>query len=235
MTSVDDPVRLLALRQTALLDSPAEEAFDRFTRLAARLLHAPIALVSLIDGGRQFFKSLLGLAEPIAVAPETPLSHSFCQHAVERAVPLVVEDARAHPLVRDDLAVEALGATYLGIPLATADGIVLRSLRVADHGARRCTAEEDAGGHRVERSNSAGRMRGRSRQPPMTHASSSGRASAADETARSTRYGTDRTQPTMSRQRYARPRDDPSLRGRATFARRRRRGVAIARRPAPWV
>src|SRR5919108_2857095 len=66
--------RLAALHRTGLLDTPAEEAFDRLTRLAARLLGAPVALVSLVDEDRQFFKSAVGLPEPWASARSAPLS-----------------------------------------------------------------------------------------------------------------------------------------------------------------
>ena len=135
--------RLAALHDTALLDSPSEEAFDRLTRLATRLLHVPVALVSLVDADRQFFKSCIGLPEPWASARETPLSHSFCQHAVQRASPLVIEDAREHPLVRDNLAIPDLGVVaYAGIPLATGDGLVLGSFCVIDHVPRRWTDDE---------------------------------------------------------------------------------------------
>src|SRR3954465_9217244 len=77
-----DPGRLEALRATALLDSPPEEAFDRLTRLASHALNVPVALVSLVADDRQFFKSCLGVAEPWASRRGTPLSHSFCQHPV---------------------------------------------------------------------------------------------------------------------------------------------------------
>jgi hypothetical protein len=56
--------RLAALRRLALLDTPAEHAFDRLTRLATKLLSAPVALVSFIDEDRQFVKSCVGLPEP---------------------------------------------------------------------------------------------------------------------------------------------------------------------------
>ncbi|MEO6778773.1 MAG: sensor domain-containing diguanylate cyclase, partial [Gemmatimonadaceae bacterium] len=61
---VADPSRLAAVRETALLDTPAEAAFDRLTRLAARILSAPISLVSLVDGSRDFWKSCIGVPEP---------------------------------------------------------------------------------------------------------------------------------------------------------------------------
>ena len=92
--SVDDGARLAAVRRLALLDSESEEAFDRLTRLAARLLDAPVALVSPVDRDRQFFKSCLCLPAPWAAGRETPLSHSFCRHAVESGPPLLTADAR---------------------------------------------------------------------------------------------------------------------------------------------
>jgi GAF domain-containing protein len=138
-----DPARLEALRETALLDSPAEGAFDRLTRLAARLLRAPVALVSLVDVDRQFFKSCVGLPGPFAEARETPLSHSFCQHAVERGQPLVIDDARMHPLVRENAALRDLDViAYAGIPLRTVDGVVLGSFCVIDHVPRRWTVDD---------------------------------------------------------------------------------------------
>ena len=59
---IENEARLEALRRTSLLDSPPEEAFDRLTRLATAVLHVPVALVSLVDGDRQFFKSQCGSA-----------------------------------------------------------------------------------------------------------------------------------------------------------------------------
>ena len=137
--------RLAALRATALLDTAPEEAFDRLTRLATRLLHVPVALVSLVDADRQFFKSCVGLPEPWATARETPLSHSFCRHAVQLGEPLLIEDAREHPLVRDNLAIPDIGVVaYAGIPLQTADGFVLGSFCAIDTVPRAWTAEQVA-------------------------------------------------------------------------------------------
>jgi GAF domain-containing protein len=132
-TAIEDFDRLAALRETALLDSPAEDAFDRLTRLARRVLNVPVAIVSLVDDHRQFFKSADGLPEPWASRRETPLSYSFCQHVVTRAAPLVVEDARLDPLVRDNLAVRDLGViAYAGMPLTLASGHVLGSFAAID-------------------------------------------------------------------------------------------------------
>lgn len=140
---VRDPSRLAALRRAALLDTPAEESFDRLTRLAARLLSAPVALVSLVDADRQFFKSCVGLPEPWATVRETPLSHSFCQHAVATRAPLLIEDAREHPLVRENAAIRDLGViAYLGVPLITPEGYELGSFCVIDTRPRQWTEEE---------------------------------------------------------------------------------------------
>src|SRR6476661_6833359 len=134
---LSDPDRLEALRSTALLDSPPEEAFDRLTRLASHALDVPVAVVSLVSDDRQFFKSCIGVAEPWASERETPLSHSFCQHAVASGEPLVIEDAREAPLVRENLAVSDLDViAYAGVPLKTSDGAVLGTFCAIDHAPR---------------------------------------------------------------------------------------------------
>lgn len=135
--------RLATLEATALLDTPAEEAFDQFTRLASDVFQTPVALVSLVEQDRQFFKSSVGLSEPWASRRETPLSHSFCQHVVRDAEPLVVTDARTHPLLQDNLAVVDLGViAYLGIPLTTTQGQTLGSFCVIDNKPREWTSRE---------------------------------------------------------------------------------------------
>lgn len=141
-TALDDPRRLRTLREAVLLDTPAEEAFDRLTGLAARILDAPVSLVSLVDEDRQFFKSCFGLPEPWASARETPLSHSYCQHAVTTGEPLIIDDAREHPLVRDNPAIRDLNAiAYAGIPLEL-DGQTLGSFCVVDDERRHWTERE---------------------------------------------------------------------------------------------
>ncbi|MEA2431085.1 MAG: hypothetical protein QOI19_1558, partial [Thermoleophilaceae bacterium] len=137
------PARLSALRATALLDSPQEEAFDRLTRLASHALKVPVALVSLVDEDRQFFKSCIGLPDPWGSQRGTPLSHSFCQHAVASGEPLVIEDARKHPLVRDNLAIRDLDViAYAGVPLVTSDGAVLGTFCAIDSKPRRWTDDD---------------------------------------------------------------------------------------------
>jgi len=140
---IRNPDRLDALRALELLDTPAEEAFDRLARLAARLLHAPIALVTLVDADRQFFKSCLGLPQPWASWRETPLSHSFCQHVVASNEPLLINDARIHPLFCTNLAIRDLNViAYLGIPLTLPDGRTIGSFCVADNIPRAWTTED---------------------------------------------------------------------------------------------
>ena len=138
-----DEARLSALHESALLDSPAEAAFDRFTRLAARWLGVPVALVSLVDDHRQFFKSAVGLPEPWASSRETPLSHSFCQYGVTTNEPLIVMDAREHPWLRENLAISELGViAYAGIPLLTDQEQVLGMFCVIDSTPRKWSEEE---------------------------------------------------------------------------------------------
>ncbi|HEV2130675.1 MAG TPA: GAF domain-containing protein, partial [Longimicrobiaceae bacterium] len=138
-----DPVRLAALRHTVLLDTPPEESFDRLTRLAARALGAPVALLSLVEEERQFFKGFVGLPEPWASRRESPLSHSFCQHVVASGEPLLVEDAREHPQLHPDLPISELGiVAYAGVPLRTREGEVLGTLCVTDSRPREWTDED---------------------------------------------------------------------------------------------
>lgn len=140
---LEDEKRLEALRRTGLLDSPPEEGFDRLTQLVRRLLKVPVSLVSLVDTSRQFFKSMQGLGAPWCDLGQTPLSHSFCQHVVAHKSPLVITDARKHPTLRDNLAIDELGVVaYLGIPLFTPDGYAIGSLCAIDHHPRSWTEVE---------------------------------------------------------------------------------------------
>jgi GAF domain-containing protein len=133
LTIVHNLKRLAVLEHTGLLDSPPEEAFDRLTRLAMRLLRAPVALVSLVDRDRQFFKSAAGMPEPWQTRRETPLTHSFCKHAIALHEPLVIPDARKDPLYRDQPAVRDLKiVAYAGVPL-TVSGYPLGALCVIDN------------------------------------------------------------------------------------------------------
>jgi PAS domain S-box-containing protein len=139
--SIDDPNRLAALEILGLMDSPPEASFDRFTRLAARLLNAPVALVTLLDADRQFIKSCVGLPE--GAGQSGPVPESFCRYAVEADAPLLVDDARLDPRLRDNPSVHALGmVAYAGFPIRTPDGHVLGTLCVLDFVPRSWSQEE---------------------------------------------------------------------------------------------
>lgn len=139
---LDDIRRLESLAATSP-DAVADPALEPFTRLVARLLDVPVALVSLVDDARQFFPAAMGPAGPHASRRETPLSHSFGRHVVESGAPLVVTDATEHPLVGADLAIEEMGAIgYAGMPLVDREGRTLGSLCAIDTSPRAWTADQ---------------------------------------------------------------------------------------------
>ncbi|NND87543.1 MAG: GAF domain-containing protein, partial [Nitrosopumilus sp.] len=80
--------RIKALTSLNILDTPPEEKFDRITKIAQIIFDVPIALVSLVDENRQWFKSCMGLSER-----ETPRSMSFCAHAILNDDVMIIEDA----------------------------------------------------------------------------------------------------------------------------------------------
>ncbi|MEP6816970.1 MAG: GAF domain-containing SpoIIE family protein phosphatase [Marmoricola sp.] len=127
-------------------DEPAssvDESFDRYARLARRLLDVPVALVSLVEAERQVFPGASGLPEPYRTTRETPLSHSFCQYVVKDRRPLVIADARADDRLSDNLAVEELDViAYAGWPLTDAGGRIIGSLCAIDTRPRVWTEHE---------------------------------------------------------------------------------------------
>lgn len=142
-SDLSSPARLAALTATGLLDTPAEERFDRLTRLAARLLKAPIALLSLVDDHRQFFKSAVGLPEPWDTKRQTPLTHSFCKYVAASGEALQVDDARHDPRVCASPAITDLGVVaYAGVPLLSESGETLGSFCVIDTEPREWTDAE---------------------------------------------------------------------------------------------
>ena len=125
----DEAGRLAALRRYDVLDTPAEEPFDKLTELVRNVLSVPIAAVSLIDEKRQWNKSIAGLS-----ACEVTRDVSFCSYAITRREPMVVPDATLdvrfakNPLVTS----EPFIRSYLGIPLETPDGYNLGALCAID-------------------------------------------------------------------------------------------------------
>lgn len=135
--------RLEVLRKTSLLDSSAEEAFDRLTRLACHALNVPVSLVSLVDDRRQFFKSQTGLKQPWCDLRETPLSHSFCKHVVISGEPFIINDSRTVEMVMKNMAVKELSViAYLGIPLRLNSGVILGSLCAIDDKPKEWTPDD---------------------------------------------------------------------------------------------
>jgi GAF domain-containing protein len=124
---IQDTKRLAALKETGMLDTGSDPGFDQLAQTWARMLNVPIAMVSLVDAERHVVKSCtFALPEPYGSKRELPLSHSFCKHVVELQEALIVRDAREHPLLKDNPAIEELGAiAYAGLPLVTPEGQIL--------------------------------------------------------------------------------------------------------------
>ncbi|MEO5702879.1 MAG: EAL domain-containing protein [Gammaproteobacteria bacterium] len=135
-----DPQRLAALRRSELLDTPAEAAFDRLTKLAFDILEVEIAVVNLVDDHRQFYKSQIGIPGP---ERSYPLNHGFCQYVVASGEILSIEDTLQKPLFSDNPVTTTWGVrAYLGIPLITADQYVLGTLSVFDKQPRAWTPKQ---------------------------------------------------------------------------------------------
>lgn len=128
-TPSNEADRLDELRRYGVLDTEREPAFDRITRLASTLLEMPIALVSLVDERRQWFKSELGLS-----VSQTSRQVSFCAHAINGQTPMVVSDTHldarfaSNPLVLGDPKIRF----YAGAPLTTPRGLNVGTLCVID-------------------------------------------------------------------------------------------------------
>ncbi|MEO8801282.1 MAG: PAS domain S-box protein, partial [Polyangiaceae bacterium] len=141
---IDDPIRLRAVEASGLMGSPPEEAFDRLTRIAAKLLGCPIALVSIVGDSRQFFKSGIGLTDKLAEERGTKLSLAFCQHVVTDGE-FVVDDAHHDDRTKHDVAIKGYGIeSYLGIPLLSPDDHCLGSFCAIDTKPRHWTDEQIA-------------------------------------------------------------------------------------------
>lgn len=130
-TAVRDPGRLAALTRSGLVGTGPEDAFDRLTELAALVIGAPRAFITLVDAQRYSYKSTVGLADG---APRSGLvEQSFCRYVVGAGRPLIVEDARRDERTWDNPAIALHGvAAWAGYPVRARGGEVLGTFCVVD-------------------------------------------------------------------------------------------------------
>ncbi|MDQ6617379.1 MAG: SpoIIE family protein phosphatase [Actinomycetota bacterium] len=138
----DESARLLVVRRYEILDTPPDGAFDRITALAARLFGVPIAIVSVVDTDRIWFKSHHGLPEVSEIGRDPGL----CASVILQDGPVIVKDAAAdHRTLANPLVAGSFGLRfYAGVPLTTHDGYNLGTLCVIDREPREVTATEMA-------------------------------------------------------------------------------------------
>jgi two-component system NtrC family sensor kinase len=131
--------RLKVLWQYEVLDTVPEEIFDDLTELAARICEAPIALISLVDEERQWFKSKVGVS-----LSETSRDISFCAHTITQSDLFVVPDTTLDPrFAKNPLVVsEPRIRFYAGAPLITPDGYALGTLCILDKNPRELRADQ---------------------------------------------------------------------------------------------
>ena len=128
--------RLAALRALRVLDTPAEERFERITRLAQAYFKVPIAVISLVDANREWFKSCQG-----ATVPEGARDISFCGHAILTSEPFIIPNALMDPRFADNPQVVHDGIRfYAGIPVKAVSGHNIGSFCIKDRVAREFTA-----------------------------------------------------------------------------------------------
>jgi len=138
--SLNENERLASLRSYNILDTAAEKDFDDLTTLASTICQTPIALISLVDTERQWFKSHIGLA-----ASETPIEQSFCAHAiVSYNEIMIVDDARKDERFADNPLVTGNPKIvfYAGVPLINEEGFALGTLCVIDQKKKQLSAEQ---------------------------------------------------------------------------------------------
>ncbi len=142
---ITDPARLDAVRQTGLLDTPAEAVFNDLAELAARLLGMPLAFVTLVDDQRSYWKATVGtgIADTDTRSRQNTVQESFCQYLVATDGPVVIADASVDDLTRDNPSVESMGVrAWAGYPVRHPAGHVLGSFCVVDTSPRTFTDDD---------------------------------------------------------------------------------------------
>ena len=133
---LDENARISALQRYSILDTLPEQIYDDVTALASLICGTPMALVSLVDSDRQWFKAAVGIE-----ARETPRSQSFCAHTLGTATTLVVRDAQEDPRFKNNPLVtgEPNIRFYAGAPIVEPNGHVLGTVCVIDSTPRSLT------------------------------------------------------------------------------------------------
>lgn len=135
--------RLQELRGLKLLDTPAEEKFDRLTERLTRLFKVPIALITLVDKDRQWFKSEAGLPADLAEARSTPRDVSVCGHVVAQNELMVVRDLARDPRFANNPFLKGRGLRfYAGVPLRGPNGLAIGSVCILDRKPREMSSQE---------------------------------------------------------------------------------------------
>ena len=135
----NEAARLKNLSQYQIIDTPAEKAYDDITRLAASICGTPIALISLVEGDRQWFKSSVGLE-----VSETPRKVAFCAYTILQEEIFIIPDTKKDPRFAHNALVtsEPYIRFYVGVPLITSQNYALGSLAVIDHVPRELEAQQ---------------------------------------------------------------------------------------------
>jgi hypothetical protein len=138
------PHRLAAVRATGLVGGGRRDRFRRLAGLAARLVRAPVGLVSLVESDRDIWVGVVGVPDEIAAQGGTTVRPSFCQAIIAtQGAPLAINDARADPIFREVPGVAMFGiVACLGVPVITRGGAALGSLCVYDFVPREWTADD---------------------------------------------------------------------------------------------
>ncbi len=189
----DEEERLAALAALNLLDTEAEPVFDRITAKLARVFEVPIALITLVDRDRQFFKSQVGLPADLAAARQTPRSISVCGHVVAKNQVIVIEDfARDRRFANNPLLKEHGIRFYAGVPLLAPNGQPIGALCLMDLKPRQITEREK----RLLLEYATEVMEEIARRTPQTPTSTAGASASAqllDEQTGETILGSDAT------------------------------------------